>query len=131
MRCSLVEKGKTMREKLIELLKDTRGNAAWHRWGYEEAADHLIANGVTIQRWIPVSERLPDADGNYIVFEPGYIVPAIRVLSFAKDGRKVDKYDFDREWKNVWYRYDSEWGHITIDDVTHWMPLPQPPKEGE
>ena len=50
------------------------------------------------------------------------------VLSFAKDGRKVDKYDFHREWKNVWYRYDSEWGHLTIDNVTHWMPLPEPPK---
>lgn len=36
-----------MREKLIELLKDTRANAAWHHWGYEESADHLIANGVT------------------------------------------------------------------------------------
>jgi hypothetical protein len=34
------------REKLIELLKDTRANAAWHHWGYEESADHLIANGV-------------------------------------------------------------------------------------
>ena len=37
-----------MREKLIELAKDTRANAAWHRWGYEEIVDHLIANGVTI-----------------------------------------------------------------------------------
>ena len=35
-----------MREKLIELLKDTRANAAWHHWGYEESADHLIANDV-------------------------------------------------------------------------------------
>lgn len=36
------------REKLIELLKDTRANAAWHHWGYEESADHLIANGVIL-----------------------------------------------------------------------------------
>ena len=35
-----------MREKLIESLKDTRANAAWHHWGYEESADHLIANDV-------------------------------------------------------------------------------------
>ena len=91
-------------------------------------ADYLIANGVTVQKWIPVSERLPEEDGRYLVFERGYLIPSIRVLSFARDGRKVDKYDFHRGWKNVWYRYDSEWGHLTTDDVTHWMPLPEAPK---
>ena len=35
-----------MREKLIEVMKDTRANAAWHRWGYEESADYLIENNV-------------------------------------------------------------------------------------
>ena len=122
------------REKLIEFICSTEyGNGSligknFQRGFIEKIADHLIANGVTVQKWIPVTERLPEADGDYLVFERGYIVPAIRVLSFAKDGRKVDKYDFYRGWKNVWYRYDSEWGHLTIDDVTHWMPLPEPPK---
>ena len=37
-----------MREKLIEVMKDTRANAAWHKWNYEESADYMIANGVTI-----------------------------------------------------------------------------------
>jgi hypothetical protein len=116
-------------------------------------ADHLITNGVmfkncnlhrTIEqsykngyekgfadaktKWISVKDRLPEKDGDYLIFERGYLIPSIRVLSFAKDGRKVDKYDFHREWKNVWYRYDSEWGHITVDAVTHWMHLPAPPK---
>lgn len=27
-----------------------------------EIADHLIANGVTIQKWIPVTERLPQEE---------------------------------------------------------------------
>ena len=89
----------------------------------------IIANGVTVQKWIPVTERLPEEDGDYLVAKKIFN-NTIRqeVLSFAKDGRKVDKYDFHRGWKNVWYRYDSEWGHLTIDDVTHWMPLPEPPK---
>ena len=44
-----------LRKKLIELID-----------GYEYPssntglADFLIANGVTVQRWIPVTERLPD-----------------------------------------------------------------------
>ena len=79
-------------------------------------------------KWIPVTERLPDMDGKYLVFEQGVFGTNTRALSFATDGRKVDEYDFHSEWKNVWYYYDSEWGHITIDRVTHWMPLPEPPK---
>ena len=82
-------------------------------------------------KWIPVSERLPDKDGSYLVFKKNVYGTDTRALRFAKDGRKVDKYDFHTEWKNVWYRYDIEWGYITIDDITHWMPLPEPPKEDE
>jgi hypothetical protein len=78
--------------------------------------------------WIPVTERLPDQDGKYLVYQKFPYGNEIRTLGFAKDGRKVDKYDFHREWKNVWYRYSSEWGYITIDGITHWMPLPEPPK---
>lgn len=47
-----------MREKLYNLI---------HNFIFEGAeisdmnlADHLIANGVTIQKWISVKERLPD-----------------------------------------------------------------------
>lgn len=46
-----------MREKLVELLEvDLSGSD-----GYEPEliADYLIDNGVTIQKWIPVTERLP------------------------------------------------------------------------
>ena len=134
-----------MREKLIKLLYEAEEQADKRCDGYDNCdkcpavnkdvpceewlkADCLLQLGVTLQRWIPVTERLPEVDGKYLVFESGYIVQSMRVLSFAKDGRKVDKYDFHREWKNVWYRYDSEWGHLTIDSVTHWMPLPDPPK---
>jgi hypothetical protein len=79
--------------------------------------------------WISVKDRLPEEDGQYLVFQKHTYGTYTAVLRFAKDARKVDKYDFHRGWENVWYRYDSEWGYLTIDDVTHWMPLPQPPKE--
>ena len=127
-----------MREKLIELVKQGYNkyfNPNWALDFFALIADHLIANGVTIDKdnnvpskWIPVTERLPEEDGYYLVFQKGFLIAGIRTLQFTKDGRKVDKYDFHRGWKNVWYRYDSEWGHLTIDDVTHWMPLPEPPK---
>ena len=116
-----------MKEKLIELFQtspmDVMGN---HPVG--SLADWLIANGVTIQKWIPASEP-PKEDGKYLVrkliFDRTSIID---VLSYAHDGEKVDKYDLEGE-KNVWYKYDSEVGYYASGGVTHWMPLPEMPKE--
>ena len=79
-------------------------------------------------KWIPVTERLPDKDGEYLVAKQLFSDSYVRVVSFAKDGRKISKYDFHNRWKNVWYEYHSEYGYILIDSVTRWMPLPEPPK---
>ena len=58
-----------MREKLIELLSQVQ-----YLGGLEEKiADHLIANGVTIQKWIPVAERLPENIGLFLVIEKHWI----------------------------------------------------------
>lgn len=48
MRCSLAEKGNTMKEKLIDLLEAAPGHANNEIYSISEIADHLIANGVTI-----------------------------------------------------------------------------------
>jgi hypothetical protein len=98
-----------MREKLIELLSnspylDVLGGLSY----YEEAADHLIANGVTVQEWISVKDRLPDKNipsQFYLCYWNGYI----RVCKYWRT-RKV----FELRGKEV--------------KVTHWMPLPEPPK---
>ena len=107
------------REKLIELLAESE------YMSFEKKADHLIANGVTVQKWIPVTERLPDKDGDYLCYKKSGLY---EVFGFAKDGRKKHKYDFFRDWKNVWFFYDSKYGYVTTDCVTHWMPLPDFPK---
>lgn len=73
--------------------------------------DRLIANGVTIQQWIPVAERLP-----------GNNIPSARYLCYAKGYVRILKY---------WRMYKSfEYGGKPVK-VTHWMPLPEPPKEEE
>lgn len=98
-------------------------------------ADYMIANGVTIGRdidaptkWIPVSERLPQEDGSYLV-TTNYFGKhqGINIRCFAKDGETVNEYDLAGQ-KYVWYFYDNEYGYVSTDSVTHWMPLPQPPK---
>lgn len=55
-------------------------------------------------RWIPVSERLPEQGQEVIVYDGGVLKP------------KVFCYLFWNKDYNSWAR------------ITHWMPLPEPPK---
>lgn len=80
-------------------------------------ADRLIANGVTVQEWISVKDRLPEDEGWYQV----YTAP-------DKGYKSINKARFCKgfEWDNFtphWHGAGGTWGN-----VTHWMPLPQPPK---
>ena len=109
------------REKLIEIIGKTDiqmikpdgphipMNERFSALFIGEIADHLIANGVTVQKWIPVTERLPEQDGDYLVYCGEY------------DGICVVYYEV--------LKTKSKW-HCKWKEVTHWMPLPMPP-EGE
>ena len=115
-----------VREKLVELL-DIIFQPGQRT--LEDVADHLIANGVTMQEWISVKDRLPENDGSYLVTINSFGGRKyIDVCWFAKDGEAVDEYELAGQ-ENVWYYYDSEWGYISVDSITNWMPLPQLPKE--
>ena len=122
-----------VREKLVELLKSVlpnfRNNMAY--WGEKpiyEFADCLLANGVTVQEWISVKDRLPEKDGAYLVTTNSFgDRQSVKLRWFAKDGENVDAYDLAGQ-KDVWYLYDIECGYVSIKTVTHWMPLPLPPK---
>ena len=82
-------------------------------------------------KWISVKDRLPNKDGKYLCCWDGYTVgdKFIDIYSFAKNLRKVDEYNFKDENRAGWYDYDSEWGYCERESVTHWMPLPELPKE--
>ena len=120
-----------MREKLIELIMDS-GKVRGFAGGL---ADHLIANGVRLEgkqatsdetsKWIPVSEMMPeshvepfeDIDGTH------YVVVSDFVLGYTDKGEVVvvqHEVGDERDW---WL--DQYGGYST---VTHWMPLPEPPK---
>ena len=117
-----------VREKLIDLIIDAKRTDPEVGNFTEYLADYLINNGVTVQEWISVDDRLPQEDGSYLVTINSFNgCKYIDVRWFAKDGEIVDKYELAGQ-ENVWYYYDSEWGYISIDSVTHWMPLPTPPK---
>ena len=102
------------REKLIEIIGLTEyGNGAlvgknFQRGFIGKIADHLIANGVTVQKWIPVSERLPDKNDKYIVFLK--YVKTITVMNFALDFVVHDEYGLPtKEKKSCFYYCDDDW----------------------
>ena len=121
-----------VREKLVEILKQAPFEGkVLDEWWWEEKikriADHLIGNGVTVQEWISVDDKLPEV----VSIHKGYrstVKKSIRVLCVCvqKSGKTMVKEGYC-EWYND---YQEPIWKIpgTIDEVTHWQYLPQPPK---
>ena len=99
----------------------------------EQMMEHYLQKVATEindgHKWIPVTERLPDKDGTYMCFNRGAYGKWAQAVRFTKDARKFDEYAFKNQWKNQWLMYDSEYGYYAVGSITHWMPLPEPPKE--
>ena len=108
-----------VREKLVELLgniylpiMDGPYVIGEYRIPYkfkEEIADYLIANGVTVQEWVSVKEGLPEngKESVLIALRWGEVD-----IGWCEDGR----------WRSEFVNEYED------GEVTHWMPLPLPPK---
>lgn len=84
--------------------------------------------------WISVKDKLP-SDGEYLIIVKLNILPnpkpMYKVARYAKNLHKISEYEFDKKDGGGFYGCDSEWGYFKYHDVTHWMPLPTPPKGEE
>ena len=111
-----------VREKLVELLKTNACpspficDQACKYYGYGDCfpyrfADHLISNGVTVQEWISVKERLPQEKVDCIVHYKHAYCDNDDYWAIGMCFYDGEKFQFDPAYK-----------------VTHWMPLPVPPK---
>lgn len=78
-------------------------------------------------RWIPCYERLPEKSGVYLVaYIATGIVDRLRFYTQYGTGLQAKK----NVWVGVIYPCTSNMGvEVIYDNVTHWMPLPKPPKE--
>lgn len=66
--------------------------------------------------WISVKDRLPPHQGEKVLVSNGHGYVTILALWKKEDGNK-------------WTWLDEQ-GHFKhTNDITHWMPLPEPPKE--
>ena len=110
-----------VREKLIEIL---RKPIFPHELvdPTEAVADYLLDNGVTVQEWISVKDRLPDKDENYIVTACDEGCSAGEGIWYSTVVVVAEYYK--GSW--TWYYGGHEFSLDGI--VTHWMPLPELPK---
>lgn len=67
-----------------------------------------------MSEWISVKDRMPEKEGKYIVCVAGNVC----VLPMIVNG--------------VGYKYweTGKYFKKEMDKVSHWMPFPEPPKEG-
>jgi hypothetical protein len=119
----------TDREKLIELIYESDlvcnktlceecDYLCSNRCKSSMTADHLLANGVTFAKdtnvpsWIPVSERLPEEWKEVLVLSEFVCCETAVYLGIPG------------KWRVTW-------NHNMLEEnsITHWMPLPEPPKE--
>ena len=107
-----------VREKLVELIVwiEDQMTIAYpyttDQFRIETTVDHLIANGVTVQEWISVDDELPEV-GGYVVC----IAKRNPISRFMPMVARIEK--------NGWVNPMTE---QYISEVTHWMPMPNPPK---
>ena len=104
-----------VREKLIGFIIEAKRTDPETGSFTEYLADHLIAHGVTVQEWISVEDRLPEAGG--------YVVCIAKRNPFSRFMLMVARIE-----KNGWVNPITE---QYISEVTHWMTLPLAPVEDE
>ena len=97
-----------VRKKLVELIESAR---YWGSNTSEEIADHLISSGVTVQEWISVKDRLP--------------VIGRSVIAYNAPAKCAAEAMYEGEGRFLQFRWEAR---LQDQEVTHWMPLPQPPK---
>ena len=85
--------------------------------------------------WIPVTERLPEEHES--IFAKAYGTEKWNSLMFrniSDDVLAVVKYEDGTKKVKTVHTTDGEWRFTNLygaKEVTHWMPLPEPPKVGE
>lgn len=80
------------------------------RFGEVELVEYVPKYSEAVTKWTSVEERLPEGGGSVLIYSP---------FGGVAEGTYSEHY---KRW--VQYRWS-----VFEPEVTHWMPLPEPPKE--
>ena len=111
-------------ETIKRLVKDSSYDLATPQTYGEFRALALMAAQeleVARPRWISVKERLPEVDVKVLVYATSEHDSVVAITSISDNlyGRNL------KGWRNPWMCFFHEYA------ITHWMPLPEWPKEEE
>lgn len=113
----------------------------------EARAIEKIYNAPTIGDWISVKDELPESGNHVLVcceIRPskkryvcdGYYAAKHNIAAHYVDDDSAYEYDEEADeyfllegWYEVIKNWDEYSSIVIADFVTHWMPLPEPPKE--
>lgn len=122
-----------VREKLVDLIIDAKMTD--HETGSftEYLADYLINNGVTVQEWVSVKDRLPEYPGHYLVctsinYWHGGCMDINENHKYHPNGTPVGYDGSTMSVLDCYYDVTGHWNRACDSHVTHWMPIPEPPK---
>jgi hypothetical protein len=88
-----------------------------------------------MSEWISVKERLPDAPGHYLVctnvnYWHGGCMDKNEEHKYCESGTPIGFFGTTMSVLDCYYDITGDWNRVCNCHVTHWMPLPEPPKEG-
>ena len=83
----------------------------------------MIDKAPTVNQWISVKDRLPEKEGEYLCYRRSLNDGYCELLRYGVI--------YNKGRKRTFYFFDSEYGDVEANNVTHWMELPEPPKEIE
>ncbi|MCZ2129210.1 MAG: DUF551 domain-containing protein [Bacteroidia bacterium] len=77
-----------------------------------------------VMQWVAVSERLPEMEVNVLLFDDWKSTDGERM----QDMKVGYLYEYTTRKTADGIAYSCEWrGHEFLFNITHWMPLPEPP----
>lgn len=110
-----------MREKLIDVIEYHADFLDWDR--KEEMVDSIMeifeADNNVGRTWIPVTDRFPEEDVSVLVLCKNHAMFVGFYRVYSQEGR----------WHTKTALNSSKL--LNKGRVTHWMPLPEPPKEDD
>ena len=98
----------SLRLYAADRLEELEKELADERYRHDRLQDWDIARTREQPRWIPVAERLPEDDDDVLIMSSGSI---------------------SMGYYSIYNEYWADYINVYNSDVTHWMPLPEEPKE--